>query len=91
VDPAGGGTIPPPEGEPMTARARDAFGIAILLTAGVAARIAWHPLGPWVSLGIAFAGALAVMAVYRMRPRRVPPAPRSTEAGQPRRVLLRQD
>jgi membrane protein implicated in regulation of membrane protease activity len=54
----------------MSARARDVIGIVILLVAGIAIRIAWHPLGPWVSLAIAIAAAIAVMAVYRLRRQR---------------------
>jgi hypothetical protein len=72
----------------MTARARDAIGIAIFLVAAVAVRFAWHPLGPWVALGIAFGSVLAVVAVYRASPRR-PASHESEAADQP--VLLHQD
>lgn len=67
----------------MRAKTRDGIVVAILLGAGVAIRLAWHPLGPWVSLGVAFAAALAVIAVYRIRPHSGPPRPPAEEAPQP--------
>jgi len=80
----------------MRARVRDAIAVAILLVAAVAVRLVWHPLGPWVSLVIAFAAGLAAVAVYRVRsvlpPAEPPPAgpPPSQDAVQPP-ALLRQD
>ena len=74
----------------MRASVRDAIVVAILLLAGLAARFAWHPLGPWWSLAIAFAAALAAIAVYRF-----PPVRRSSGTTAPdqirQRVLQEQD
>ena len=67
---------------------RDAVVVGILLVAAAAARLVWHPLGPWVALGIAFAAALAVVGVYRIR--RMRPS-RPVVESQQQRELLRQD
>lgn len=75
----------------MTAKARDAFGIAIFLVAAVAVRFAWHPLGPWVSLGIAFGSALAVTAVYRIVPAAERRTPATPTVEPPAPVLLHHD
>ncbi len=77
----------------MTARARDGVAITTFLLAAVMVRLAWAPLGPWVSLGIAFASALVVAATYHLSSppqahHGAPPAP-AHEAKPP--VLLRQD
>jgi cytochrome b len=64
--------------------------VGILLAAAVAVRLAWHPLGPWVALAIAFAAGLASMAVYRMQgPPRV--SPTTAEVSSTQSQLLRQD
>lgn len=56
----------------MPARIRDAIAVGVLLAAGLVALLAWHPLGRWVALGIAFAGLLAAAVVYRLRPSAFP-------------------
>jgi hypothetical protein len=76
----------------MPARVRDAIVIGILLVAAVAARLAWHRVGPWASLGIVFAAAVAAIVVYR-RPgahRPAPPAETTTPV-QHQPLLLRRD
>jgi membrane protein implicated in regulation of membrane protease activity len=74
----------------MRAKDRDAIVVAVLLLAGLAARFAWHPLGPWWSLAFAFAAALAAIAVYRFQPVR-----RSSDRTAPdraqQRALQKQD
>ena len=75
----------------MRARVRDAIAVAVLLAAGIAIGLAWHPLGPWVSLAMAFAAGLTTLVVYRM-PSSMPPLgrqPADEVARLP--VLLRQD
>jgi hypothetical protein len=52
----------------MRARSRDAIVVAVFALGAVLVRLAWHPLGPWVALVIAFATALIAVGVYRMRP-----------------------
>jgi membrane protein YdbS with pleckstrin-like domain len=73
----------------MRARVRDAIAVAVLLVAAIAVRFAWHPLGPWVSLAIAFVAGLGVVVVYRLRPYAPPMRTPSAEAA-PQPVLLRQ-
>jgi hypothetical protein len=51
----------------MPARTRDAIAVGVLLAAGVAAVLAWHPLGRWPALVIALAGVLIAAGVYRAR------------------------
>lgn len=51
----------------MPARIRDAIVVLVLLAAGVAAMLAWHPLGRWAALIVAFAGVLIAAGVYRAR------------------------
>jgi hypothetical protein len=76
----------------MRARLRDAVVLTILLVAGVAVRLAWHPLGPWVCLGIAFGAGLTVIAVYRVhRPADLRQAFAEEQAPQQPPVLLDQD
>jgi len=75
----------------MRVRARDRIVITVLLAAAFGARLAWHRLGPWVSLGIVFAAALVVIAIYTARsagPRRGAPSEETAAQGP---LLVRQD
>ncbi|MCU1474850.1 hypothetical protein [Amnibacterium sp.] len=57
----------------MPARTRDAIVVVVLLVAALGAGLAWHPLGHWVALVVAFAGLLAAAGVYRVRRPVLPP------------------
>jgi membrane protein YdbS with pleckstrin-like domain len=74
----------------MRARVRDAIAVAVLLVAAIAVRFAWHPLGPWVSLAIAFVAGLVAVVVYRVRPYAPPMRTPSAEEAPQQPVLLRQ-
>ena len=56
----------------MRAHIRDVAVVAVLLVAGLAAVLAWHPLGRWTALLIALAGVLLAAGVYRARPSALP-------------------
>jgi hypothetical protein len=47
---------------------RDAIAVAVFALGALLVRLAWHPLGPWLSLGIAVLAALVAVVVYRARP-----------------------
>src|SRR3954447_5207443 len=61
------------EGELLSARIRDVVAVAVLITAGSLAVLAWHPLGRWVALGVALLGLLVAAGVYRARLSAPPP------------------
>lgn len=72
----------------MPARMGDAIVVLVLLVAGAAALLAWHPLGHLPALLLALAGVLVAAGVYRARPpafplRGVRPRPRDdAESGE---------
>jgi hypothetical protein len=56
----------------VRAKVRDAIVVAVLLATGVGVLLAWHPLGPWVSLAMVFAAGLTAIVVYRVEGRAAP-------------------
>jgi hypothetical protein len=56
----------------MRAHIRDVVVVAVLLVTGVAAVLAWQPLGRWTALVIALAGVLLAAGAYRARPLALP-------------------
>jgi hypothetical protein len=75
----------------MRASMRDVVVITVLLVAALLVRLAWQPLGPWVSLAIAFGAGLTATAVYRVQRRPRALVPPSVDEAPQQVLLLRQD